>query len=376
MKKAILIIGLLLINAASSMQAQDIFYPEIEPFLSTPQKQELEKAVNILMKARGNENNANEIERRYAKLKAKGKEEAWRSKTWEAKEQRIMAEKNYKLAYNTIAGVYSEIIKKAEYENDTYKNEALSLNEQALEKLEDANLVLSQYSEPSKEYLEQLSNDEIDSAIYSSHLMKLGGIRLQISALEIFLEKGKQSGPKNKEELAWQNAKKTNTISSYYEYLNNNPRGKHMADANKAISEIEKTSASNDLADTDNNKNSRNIKNNENTNNPTENNNNNNNNNNQNNKNNQTAKGNLKFKVQIAASIAEISEWMLNAKAPGIKNITTYKTDGWIKYLVGEFNTYDEAASYRNELRSNAPDAFIVVFENGKQIKVTDNMKK
>ena len=327
MKKVILIIGLIIISAAGSLQAQDIFYPEIEPFLSAPQKQELEKAVNILMKARGNENNANDIERKYAKLKAKGKEEAWRSKTWEAKEQRIIAEKNYKLAYKTISDVYSEIIQKAEYENDTYKKEAVTLNEQALEKLEDANNVLSEYAEPSKEYLEQLSNDEIDSALYTAHLMKLGGIRDQISALEIFLEKGKQSGPKNKEELAWQNAKKTNTISSYYEYLNNNPRGKHMADANKAVAEIEKLSASNDLAETDNNKNSKNLKNNNITNNPTGENNNSNDPNNKDTKN--TLKGNLKFKVQIAASIAEISEWMLNAKAPGIKNITRYKTDGW-----------------------------------------------
>ena len=44
--------------------------------------------------------------------------------------------------------------------------------------------------------------------------------------------------------------------------------------------------------------------------------------------------------------------------------------------MVGEFNSYDEAASYRNELRSNAPDAFIVVFENGEQIQVTADMKK
>ncbi len=380
MKKVIIIIGILICNAASLLQAQDIFYPEVEPYLNANQKLELEKAVNILLKARGNENNANDIERKYSKLKTKGKEEAWRNKTWEAKEQRIMAEKNYKLAYKTISDVYASIITNAEYENNTYKTEALSLNDQGIKKLEDANEILSQYSEPSQEFLEQASNDEIDSTLHVSHILKLNGIRSQISALEIFIEKGKQAGMGNKEEVAWENAKKTNTISSYYEYLNNNPRGKHMSDANESITQLEKLSASNEIAENDKNKNTKNGKNNDNKNNPNGVNNNtteNNNTNDPNNKvNSKTIKGNLKFKVQIAAAVQEISPWMLNAKAPGIKNIESYKVDGWIKYMVGAFNSYNEAASYRDELRSNAPDAFIVVFENGKQIQVTGDMKK
>ena len=59
-KGLLVIICIFVLNYASLVKAQDIFYPEIEPYLSASQKMELEKAVNILLKARGNENNAND----------------------------------------------------------------------------------------------------------------------------------------------------------------------------------------------------------------------------------------------------------------------------------------------------------------------------
>jgi len=369
MKIKVIFICLLIVNFTSIINAQEIFYPEIEPLLNIKQKSELEKAINILLKARGNENNANDIERKYVKLKKKGNEDSWRSKTWEAKQQRVMAEKNYKLAYKTISDVYSDLITKAEYENSTYKSEALSLNKQALKKFEDANSILSQYSEPTQDFFEQADNKQIDSTLRKSHSLKLNGIGLQIAALEIFIEKGKQASIGKNDDIAWEKAKKANKISSYYEYLNNNPRGKHMADANENITLIEKQSSGNDIAETDNHKNPKNTTNNTNNIDTSS--------VNQNNKisNNRLAKGNLRFKVQVAASKEALSGWILKAKAPGVKDIVTIKKEGWFKYLSGDFNSYNQAAKYRDELRSHAPDAFIVVFSNGNQIPVTEEMK-
>jgi len=359
---------LIIIAFAEIVHSQDIFYPDIEPYLNASQKQELEKSVNILLKARGNENNARDIEGKYAKLKKRKNQEAWIAKTWEAKEQRILAEKNYKVAYKTIADVYSGIITKADYEGDSYKKEALSLNEQAFKNFDKANSVVSEYNETTKETLEKTDNEQIDSTLHNSHQLKLKGISLQIAALQIFIDKGKQALENKKEGLAWEKAKKTNTIDVYYEYLNNNPGGKHLPDANEAISLLEKQSAANEVADNNSNKNSRNNKNNTN-----ELNNSKNPNRNSNNKNNSL--GNLTFKVQIAASKNEISTWMLNAKAPGVKNIENQQSEGWIKYFIGTFITYQEAAKYRDEIRSHTPDAFIVVFSNGNQIQVTEEMK-
>jgi hypothetical protein len=367
MKRILIIIILLLMNYAGIIYAQDIFHPEIESLLSPAQKQELERAVNILLKARGNENNANDIERKYSKLKMKGKFETWSLKTWEAKQQRIMAEKNYKNAYNTISNVYSELISNGKYENDQSKMEALSLDKEAKSKFSDAEGFLSQYSETTKENLEQTPNEQVDSTLRESHLLKLNGIELQIAALDKIIGIGKQSGQKNDDELAWAKAKSTNTISSYYEYLNSNPRGSHMMDANDMVSKIEQQDAKNDIAENNANKNNKNPRYNANVNENGE--------NKTNLNNNSKIKGNLTFKVQIAAAKSEISEWMLSVKAPGLKNIEMVKSEGWIKYMVGEFGTYTEAAEYRNELRSHVPDAFIVVFNDGAQIEVTNEMK-
>ena len=51
------------------------------------------------------------------------------------------------------------------------------------------------------------------------------------------------------------------------------------------------------------------------------------------------------------------------------------KTKIWSKYMVGSFKTYKNAADYRDKLRNTAPGAFIVVFEKGKQVSITEQMK-
>jgi hypothetical protein len=363
MKSVAILIFLLIMNYAGITHAQDIFHPEIEPLLSPNQKQDLEKAVNILLKARGNENNAFDIERKYSKLRNKGNNEKWVAKTWEAKQQRILAEKNYKNAYNTISKVYSDLISNGTYQNNESKMEALSFEKQAKSKFSDAEGILGQYTEATKETLEKTSNDIVDSTLRESHTLKLTAIELQIAALDKIVGVKNQTGQKNDDELAWEKAKKTNTISSYYEYLNSNPRGNHMLDANNLISKIEQADSKNEIAENNANKNK----------NPRYNTDNNQNKLNNNKTN--TIKGNLIFRVQIAAAKTEISDWMLSVKAPGIKNIEKFEAEGWIKYMVGEFGSYNEAAEYRNELRSHVPDAFIVVFNEGKQIQVTNEMK-
>lgn len=340
------------------VQSQEIFYPEIEKLLSADQKFELEKAVNILLKARGNENNANDIERKFSKLKRKGKTTVWMTKTWEAKQQRIMAEKNYSIAYQNISKVYSELIAGGKYESSKIKSDALQLDVDAKSKLDEAESQFSKVEGLSREILEQTPNEELEGILGQTHASRLNALALQIEALEKIEGISEKTGSVSEDDIAWENAKNSNTIDAYYDYLNNNPRGKHMADANKFISEIEKkvreeeeksTSGTSKSQDTKKTQQIQQLK---------------------------AKYGNIVFKVQIAAAISEISPWMLKAKAPGVKNIENFKSGIWYKYLIGNFSSYDEAAAYRNEIRSHVPDAFIVVFSNGKQIPVTQEMKQ
>ncbi len=361
MKKTLTILLIISFSIAgyTNTSAQEIFYPEIEPLLSENQKMELEKAVNILLKARGNENNANDIERKFAKLKRKGRTEAWMTKTWEAKEQRIMAEKNYTTAYQAISAVYSELIATGKYESSRIKSEALDLDIDSKSKFDAAESQLSQFADITKETLEQTPNEQVESELNESHTLKLNALALQIDALEKIVGIGQKGKSVSEDDLAWEKAKSENTLTAYYEYLDNNPRGKHMSDANKLIASFEKKSDDNLLSDDKRNPKSEPGKTNS-----------------DHTKNQNQLKGNYVFKVQIAAAISEISDWMMKAKAPGVKNIESMKSGIWIKYMVGNFSTYHEAAGYRNEIRSHVPDAFIVVFSSGKQIQVTEEMKK
>jgi hypothetical protein len=384
MKRIIYLICMTVFSLSFEVKAQDIFLPEIEPLLSPMQKQELEKAVNILLKARGNENNANDIESKYSKLKKKGKEKSWIEKTWEAKQQRIMAEKNYKLAYQNISAVYAQLIKSGKYATDADKEEAISLDKDSQTKFVDSDQIFSKLPEQTKEALEIAPNDEIEKTLANSHSMKLSAIRQQIIALQKIVGVGeKEAISKTDDDLAWETAKSANTIDAYYNYLNENPRGRHMHDANELINQIEKGESGNEVASSDVKNgvnNSKNINPKNNKDNSKDNGNNSNNKNPKDKNKTNTANtnsivGDLVFKVQIAAATTEISEWMLNAKAPGTKDIQMLKSGVWYKYLAGSFNTYSEAASLRDELRSNVPDAFIVVLNKGKQIPITEKMK-
>jgi len=362
--------------------SQDLIYPEIEKELSNEQKEVFDKAVLILQKASGNENNADAIDWKY---KNKRNSTKWELKTWEAKEQRIIAERNYQSAYSMISEVYSSIITKSIYRTEAEKQKALSLNESAKEQHKSAAEILSKHKDISKLTMANTNYELLIASLEKSHNLKLNGIRDQISALDIY-RVGIEKEADEEDLAAWEKAENINTVSAYHEYLNNNPRGKYMSKANDKIRALEKRT--NDIAynkKTNSNYNPRrnhdrkNAKNNKNLNNS----------NTDNIKNNETklnktnantystklSNSKLIFKVQIAASKSVISDWTLMHKAPGADLIEEYRTSTWIKYMVGKFGTYHEAAKYRDKLRSTAPDAFIVVFEKGKPIAVTEQMK-
>lgn len=74
------------------------------------------------------------------------------------------------------------------------------------------------------------------------------------------------------------------------------------------------------------------------------------------------------FKVQIAADRVELLSKKIREIYKGIKNIENFTKDGWFKYCVGEFKTFEDANEYR--LICGVEDAFIIAFQNGKWINV------
>ena len=381
-----------------SFQAQEILYSNIEKELSDAQKKIIDDAILILQKASGNENNADAIDYKYRKKRNTSK---WELKTWEAKEQRILAEKNYQKAYSMISEVYSSLINGSNYDNKLQKKQALNLDTEAKEQFDAANEILAGYQDLSKLPMANTNYDLLRNDLKKSHELKIYGLQNQIEALKIKREKVSKKIDQ-RDLVAWERAITENTVASYHEYLNNNPGGKYAAKANDRIRQLEKeakTIAENNKSNTKYNprrnnetSNTKTTQENKTTNNkstsnntsvsentfsenkinPTVNNNNNNNTSNYSSGKNEE----LIFKVQIAASKTTISDWTLMHKAPNAELIEEYRSSTWIKYMVGSFKTYQEAATYRNKLKSTAPGAFIVVFEKGKQVAITEQMKQ
>jgi hypothetical protein len=79
------------------------------------------------------------------------------------------------------------------------------------------------------------------------------------------------------------------------------------------------------------------------------------------------------FKVQIAASSFQLTEDGLKYIYCGSSDVLEYRENGWYKYAVGSFPSYDEASRLKGEIC--VPGAFVVAFRNGKKISVTEIIK-
>jgi len=70
------------------------------------------------------------------------------------------------------------------------------------------------------------------------------------------------------------------------------------------------------------------------------------------------------FSVQILASVTEIA--LDDAELKGVDGVKSYFSGKWYRYVVGCVNTYEEAATLKNELIAKGiTNAFVVKIENG-----------
>jgi N-acetylmuramoyl-L-alanine amidase len=80
------------------------------------------------------------------------------------------------------------------------------------------------------------------------------------------------------------------------------------------------------------------------------------------------------FKVQIASLPNEVKIAPENFN--GLTDITEFKINGVYKYLVGNENSFESAVKLQREIREKAyKDAFIVAFNNGEKISITEAFK-
>jgi hypothetical protein len=75
------------------------------------------------------------------------------------------------------------------------------------------------------------------------------------------------------------------------------------------------------------------------------------------------------YKIQVAACRVKIPANELSGIYPETDKITETYEDGWYKYTIGNFKTYNEARTLRNQ--SSVSGAFVVAYINGKRVSVT-----
>jgi hypothetical protein len=74
--------------------------------------------------------------------------------------------------------------------------------------------------------------------------------------------------------------------------------------------------------------------------------------------------------VQIAASKKVIPSWQLKRIYKGNQQIKQRNYDGWFKYSVGDFTSYQEAKSFVRQTKVRG--AFVVAYKNNQKIDIKE----
>ncbi len=81
----------------------------------------------------------------------------------------------------------------------------------------------------------------------------------------------------------------------------------------------------------------------------------------------------VKYKVQVLAGHSNISTSSIKKQYSFDGKITIENHDGWVKYCTGNYETYKDAKTKRNDLGSfNFPGPFVVAYNNGSRISVQE----
>ena len=81
----------------------------------------------------------------------------------------------------------------------------------------------------------------------------------------------------------------------------------------------------------------------------------------------------LCYRLQIATTSSPVAN--PNEKFNGKPDIFEYKDGNKYKYMIGRFATLDEASNYKKTISAEYPDAFIVPFNNGIKISMSEAKK-
>jgi hypothetical protein len=83
------------------------------------------------------------------------------------------------------------------------------------------------------------------------------------------------------------------------------------------------------------------------------------------------------YRIQLAAGRKPIDIGSYFAELDVTDNVSVEVDNGWKKYTIGSFHTYEEASDRLTKIRNTTKvnDAFIVSYNNGKRIDLEEALK-
>lgn len=264
----------------------------------------------------------------------KGKQKKGEKKSVEAKSNRIKATKYYEKSYTALHGLYQSVLENVTFTYPNDKTEADQL-------LADAENLLKEGSAKVKPY-GSLGSKQLETKAYATIKTDLAAAKGKFEnagetcyqALSLYV---RQAEKKNKEEQEeqkyWNSSVSTNTIQAYKNYLAKYPSGKYVSEANRRIAALQAAAAPHRVTSD----------------NPDE---------------------GLAYRIQICADKKPWSANKLRRLYKGNLTIDERESDGYYKYWIGCYRSYDDAHEAEQKLKLR--QSFIVCFNNGQQIHVTE----
>ncbi len=341
MKKLTIIIFVLLFgficNSRLMAQGDDIF-AAMDEHLTSDEKEQIDRAKENLAKGDKLDDQIREEDTKNQKyISKKGKK--GEKKTVEAKALRVKQVQYYEKGYELIYTVYSEKVSACTFAFPEDESKVNELNEEAATQNANAKRKMKELKGLNeKDLKKKVEYAKLKSDIQSTISAYNKSIKSLIEAYQVFIDQEAKKQLEEEENRVWQNALSENSILSFQSYLNDYPNGKYASEARTQIGVLEEQAkrAKEELS--------------------------------------RSLNTNLTFQVQIAASKVKLSQAKISTFYKAVKEVVEKNIDGWYKYSVGSYKTYDEAK--KMVPRVKVKGAFVVAYDsNNKKVEIVDSMK-
>ncbi len=330
----IILFLLLFAFQSGTSYAQEDVYSFMKEYLTSSESSQIEAAKKSIAKGNKMDAQIREADKKLEKYSKKKKK--LEKKATDAKFLRIKQALYYDKGYKSIYDVYNEKIANVQFIYEDDEARANDLLEEAATDISTAKRKLQTYRTVSeKDLKKKYSYSKIKSDMSSVVNTEIGAIKKVIEAYSIYLEQEQKRKLEQEEKRVWNNAQSENTILAYQSYLDEYPSGKYASSARQRISDLEEAAR---LAKEQEEK--------------------------------TRSLAGLKFEVQIAASKKVIPSWQLKRIYKGGQQIKQRNYDGWFKYSVGDFSSYQEAKSFARKIKVRG--AFVVAYKNSQKIDIKE----